>query len=352
MPNKLNILIISILFTIGCATALEPTASNVKESLSAPTTDEGIQSSGADTEKSDIVNIQSNPTIVVTSAPQLKLTLSPVATVIPASSPTPSATPTPIPTPTPYIYSIPSSYIEGIYEITGKPLPYDVISGYAKIETSLWKKPHKDYAVQLRNDAIRSGRQSLRFEVRDGDCGADDIWNDCDNDRDRHELSAHKMIDVMSSGTYWFAWSLYLPEDHENLYPVSNAYGQFHQSGGMPVFMFKEKPLGYSLIRTIGEDDYDEVLIIPNDDFIGEWNDVLIYATWSKTDEGMFRVWANGKLKYSYRGPTMTEEDVYFKFGIYRTGVSKYQGDIPDTVVYFDEVRRGSTRQEVTVGIK
>ena len=41
---------------------------------------------------------------------------------------------------------------------------------------------------------VRSGKQSIRFEVRSGDCGKDEMgeWNDCKNDRERHELIRRK----------------------------------------------------------------------------------------------------------------------------------------------------------------
>jgi hypothetical protein len=67
----------------------------------------------------------------------------------------------------------------------------------------------------------------------------------------------------MTSGEYWFSWSIYFPKDHKNLYPLSNAFGQFHQKEGNPVFMFKELKNGYSIVRTITDkdslyEDYDQ----------------------------------------------------------------------------------------------
>ena len=35
----------------------------------------------------------------------------------------------------------------------------------------------------------RAGKYFQRFEVRDGDCVADDSWSDCDSDRERVEFS-------------------------------------------------------------------------------------------------------------------------------------------------------------------
>ena len=206
-----------------------------------------------------------------------------------------------------------------IAETTVK-LPKDVSSG-SKFEKSLTGKYYKKYGYQIVNKddghPVRSGEQSIRFEVRDGDCGQDEEggWSDCKGDRERHELSGGSR--AMSKGEYWFSWSLYFPEEHQNLWPLSNNYGQFHQRKSQPVFMFKELRGGYSVIRTIGDVDYDERRLIRNDDMKGKWHDILINAKWSKKDDGFFKVWVNDKLKYDYKGPTKTAKYVYQKIGVY-----------------------------------
>ena len=83
--------------------------------------------------------------------------------------------------------------------------------------------------------------------------------------------------------------------------------------------MFMEKEDGYSLVKTIEDDDYQEVLLVSNKDFVGKWNDILVNVNWSKKYDGFFKVWVNNKLKDKYRGPTKTKEKVYYKFGIYRS---------------------------------
>ena len=56
-------------------------------------------------------------------------------------------------------------------------LPKDVSSG-SKFEKSLTGKYYKKYGYQIVNKDdghfVRSGEQSIRFEVRDGDCGQDE----------------------------------------------------------------------------------------------------------------------------------------------------------------------------------
>ena len=212
-------------------------------------------------------------------------------------------------------------------------LDSDISSGYADLEKSLPGKDYKDYGMQIVSKAkgfpVRYGEKSIRFEVRMGDCNPDhtkekDGWSDCDNDRERHEIKAGSKKDSMKNGEFWFAWSLYLPKDHINLFPLKNNFGQFHQRGGPPVFMFEERDEGYKIVRTIGDDDYDDKLLIKTNDMIGKWTDVLINVNWSKKEDGFFKLWINDELKYDYKGPTMTGKNVYQKYGIYRTGLTRY----------------------------
>ena len=152
----------------------------------------------------------------------------------------------------------------------------------------------------------------------------------------------------MSKGEYWFSWSLFFPKDHQNLWPLSNNYGQFHQKDGAPVFMFKELRGGYSVVRTIGDVDYDERRLIRNDDLKGKWHDILINAKWSKKDDGFFKVWVNDELKYDYNGPTKTEKYVYEKFGIYSTGITRYINHKNLDVIEKCFEEKGNTEDEYT----
>ena len=286
-------------------------------------------------------------------------------------------------------------------------LPKDAASGYKKLYKSLTGKYYKDHGMQIVNKKdgypVRAGEQSIRFEVRSGDCGKDKQgdWNDCKNDRERHELSG--MDDAMKKGEYWFSWSIYFPKNHQNLSPLSNAYGQFHQKNGHPVFMFKELRNGYTIVRSIKEDysDYNETKLLGNEEALGNWFDILINVKWTKKNDGFFKLWINDELKYDYKGPTKTKQYVYQKFGVYRTGITRYlnyknleaiqecfnekgntvkeleafyklqkrkypghktsikiydkckdyynSNEVPTTIVYFDEVRKSKKREEVGI---
>lgn len=66
----------------------------------------------------------------------------------------------------------------------------------------------------------------------------------------------------MINSENWFECILYLPDGHKNLYHMNFSYGQFHQKQGQPVFIFIKKEDRYSVVKTIGDDDYQVVILL------------------------------------------------------------------------------------------
>ena len=84
------------------------------------------------------------------------------------------------------------------------------------------------------NHPVRFGKQSLRFEVRDGDGWG---W-DSRNNRERVEL----LICCVNKKTTWSAWSLYLPKDYKIIFPAKTMLAQFHNDGDYPpAFAFENQ---------------------------------------------------------------------------------------------------------------
>ncbi len=234
-------------------------------------------------------------------------------------------------------------------------LPDDVASGWIFAKSlKLNFKPH-GYAVVSADDGhpVRAGRQSVRFEVRAGDCSWNSLgFSDCDTDRERHELV--QIGDTQSQGdAYWYGWSIYLPKDYPVVYPSKVALGQFHEIEHV-TWLFRNKDGGYFVNRQNGFGPaYGFDKILEDGEMRGVWNDIEVFARWMPDETGVFTVWLNGRQVYDHRGPTMHRDArPYFKFGIYRNVVSRYKlangvDRLPTQVVYFDEVRRGRTRREI-----
>lgn len=214
----------------------------------------------------------------------------------------------------------------------------------------------KSYGYKIIEDPTGSAPTPLveRFEVRHGDCGWSGGWSDCSNDRERSELSGTK--DNYSGSEYWYGWHIYIPPDWNNIYPTKTALGQFHQSGGSrPAFMFQNRDGGYWVDRNFGN-SYGDEKIIKKEDFIGKWNKIEIHAKWNKKD-GFFIVYVNGEKKYDFKGTTKDEQAVYFKYGIYRSFMTRYLkgryevvfGDapkiVPTQIALYSNVKRSKARE-------
>ena len=216
---------------------------------------------------------------------------------------------------------------------------------YFKSLSNNFKKYGVCIVEKSKSHPTRLGQQSLRFEVKPGDCGYNNGWDDCKNDRERHELSGNRHGD----GEYWYSWSIYLPKDFKNIYPTKLAMGQFHQSKGHVVWMFQNGNGGYLVDNQVYGYTTRRDKILNQKEMLGRWNDILVNAYWTDKKEGFFRVWVNGKLSYKYSGPTKSKgKKVYQKFGIYRSYMSRYKMAkkvdlVPGQVVYFDEVRTSKT---------
>ncbi|MFD1383099.1 heparin lyase I family protein [Rhodanobacter aciditrophus] len=196
----------------------------------------------------------------------------------------------------------------------------------------------------------RTGNSSIRFEVRDGDCARNDVWSDCDNDRQRHEFTTKG-----TSGDVWFNWSLYIPEDFPSLYPSTVTLGQFHQrSGPNPPFLFQvsnkweNQKAGYRIDRQQRGGTSENKPVMQDEEMRGKWSDILVHANFRADYQGFFRIYINGETvpRYQYSGSTIDSDGgaAYFKFGIYQSFISRYLeyagegAKTPTQVVYYDDV--------------
>jgi hypothetical protein len=200
--------------------------------------------------------------------------------------------------------------------------------------------------VSSEDHPVRSDDSSRRFEVRAGDCSWSEGWSDCKKDRERHELKSS----TFSNGEYWFNWSLYLPDDFPNIYPVKLALGQFHQKNGHPVWMFQNRDGGYTVDNQVLGETLDTKQVLTADEMRGKWSDILVHVNFTHKQEGFFRVYVNGETKprYAWTGPTKTQGlSVYYKVGIYRSYMSRAKGPEATQVVYFDDIAKSGDCSDV-----
>jgi len=253
---------------------------------------------------------------------------------------------------------------------------------------SLNNKPY-GFAKAEAPEPVRAGSYSQRFELRNGDCGSDSGWSDCQNDRQRTELSSNRKFTMGEE--IWIAYSIFFPKDYWDSNDFNTCVGQIHQHGG-PKGMANGLPSGPPLIQFETKDGYFSIKyhelsgsssnIIDDgiktdlaklDLLRGKWTDVLFHIKFAKED-GFLEIFINGKKKYnlrngatilrnkqgkeiSYRKDTnfiiFEPQDFYFKYGIYQSFISRHIEKtgtvVPTQIVYYDEVRVGSSRDDVDI---
>ena len=210
-----------------------------------------------------------------------------------------------------------------------------------------------------------------RFEVRPGDCGSDPGWSDCANDRERSEISTGftQSTKILPGQDRWIGFYIYLPEDFETSWDVRTTLGQIHMKGGMqgtaggfksfpPLIQLEAKNGwqgdGYitSYHRLTGDpknisDVAQHELLSKLDDMKGKWTHVMFHIA-GKGPSPYLEIFINGDRKAEFvQTLPKAPEHYYFKYGIYRSFVSRHGGPMPIQIVFYDEVKMGTSREEV-----
>jgi hypothetical protein len=222
---------------------------------------------------------------------------------------------------------------------------------------------------QYLNDSTKSrrGNQYQRFELRDGDCGSFSDWDDCTNDRQRVEFTADPFLPPR--GKQCMAFSIMLDDSFVTMDSSPTALGQIQQKGGPTGFMegFKSQPGVLMFHAQEGYYDFDwlylhgsrtdikqtdlKFRLLSLDDMKGKWTDISFCLDFAKNNMSL---WVNGKRKFDINQPPTglhMPESIFFKYGIYQSFVSKHSGSTPTQIVYYDEIRRGSSVEEVDLNI-
>ena len=215
---------------------------------------------------------------------------------------------------------------------------------FSPFRRSLSDRPHGVTTVPgSRKESVQ------RFEVRPGDCTS----RDCYRDRERSELGE---VDASSrvGDEYWYEFSFYLPNDFPNIYPAKTALGQFHQKGvtSPPVLFQYGIPQGSgtpSYYLDLNQTKRGHFPLINERSLRGRWHNIRVHARWSTAADGLIRVYVNGRLTADVVGPNTTYANpIYFKYGVYRSFLSRYKSaygssDVPAQAALFRSVRKSRT---------
>ena len=230
-----------------------------------------------------------------------------------------------------------------------------------------------NHNFQFVNDSAKSrrGKQYQRFELRDGDCFDLGGWDDCANDRQRVEFTANPFLPP--KGNQCIAFSIMLDKRFEAIEPSPTALGQIHQRGGPTTFAggFKSNPGVLMFHASKGYYDFDwlylhgsrtdikqtdlKFRLLSLDEMKGKWSDISFCLDFAKNNMSL---WVNGKRKFNINQPPTglhLPEAIVFKYGIYQSFITEYKQknnrNTPTQIVYYDEIRRGSSIEEVDFNI-
>lgn len=224
-----------------------------------------------------------------------------------------------------------------------------------------------DWGYSITEEVVRAGELAQRFEVRSGDCTVDPYsgWDDCANDRERSEISLNE--ELLHGENHWIGFSVYLPERFLTSMRVNSTVGQLKMVGGPvgtagglpsePPIMGLEMREGMYFLRIhdlsgSANDVTNEVIdydLISIDNMRGRWTDIVINLDTSR-EGGRLSAYVNGRKIVEHDDfINFVPESYYFKYGIYRTFVSRHGAPMPTQIIYVDEVRIGDGFFDVLV---
>jgi len=197
-------------------------------------------------------------------------------------------------------------------------------------------------------EAVRKGWKAQRFEVRPGDC----YGTDCSRSPvyERNEF-AQAGGENLEGDEYWYAWSFYVPLGTAASWVY---FAQFQQHYNYDsIWMFLKRPgQPFCALLDPKKNQYwtcdgtrGSNPLINDTNFAGRWHDIMVHAKWSVNSDGFTKIYVDGRLVVNYQGYTRTfgNDDIYFKYGIYRHASNV------STVIYYDEIRRGKNREDVEI---
>lgn len=234
----------------------------------------------------------------------------------------------------------------------------------------------------------RRGKLSQRFEIRHGDCGGNRYWNDCVNDRGRVELKEKPKNSMSNPGKgVWYGYSMFIPADFVSLGKANTLLGQVKAEGWlMPMWFLTFNDTPYLKFA-----DNKSCRTGSMASWKGRWIDVTIYAHYGHSGQNVyFQLFKDGKLLCQRKTPFIPAEfknktpKLGLKYGVYNSFVSRYLArhgttpsaansmtqnheggkskspsatpfeydwgvKLPTHVVYYDEFRVGSKREDVDV---
>ena len=99
------------------------------------------------------------------------------------------------------------------------------------------------------------------------------------------------------------------------------------------------------------KDETEDFDLISVSDMLGKWTDIVLNFDTSGGRE-VLAVHVNGEPRGEIRDwIKFRPETYYFKYGMYRSFVSRHGGPMPTQILFIDEVKLGMTMESVMVSL-
>lgn len=214
------------------------------------------------------------------------------------------------------------------------------------------------------NQPVYSGSQSVRFEVRPGDCNASSTFNDCVNDRSRWEIYQNRGKSTQGE-IITYEYAIYIPAQTQ-IQPTP-------KSGGFPLTVLTQinwqcassNPCsslgsgGYGALAFLKIDYTGTLSLQTHQDFTWVPNQTVAvdsnpYNKWIKfryvikstaASDGYIQIYANDKLVINETRATLPNSGASdtLKLGIYNSSLSSASQPWQTQVAYFDGFGIGVT---------
>ncbi|HCK75827.1 MAG TPA: hypothetical protein DHW07_01630 [Gammaproteobacteria bacterium] len=190
----------------------------------------------------------------------------------------------------------------------------------------------KEWAVSEVHDPTGLAPDPIvqRFELRPGDCLSEPPFNDCENSVERAELAQNNYGPGSFTGTYWYRWKVFFPENYEGSYPARNRHGQFiDKAAGGAAWVLEIGSTGALWFGSRFDDESRFFSLISEGELRGQWHDVIVEAAWNNK-EGKINVWVNDEKRVQYRGATCKRCRIVLSYGISRVGLVEFKTRYPE----------------------
>lgn len=215
-----------------------------------------------------------------------------------------------------------------------------------------WKRtsPGKDHSIREIRETNPIRRSSIRFELR-----TKEAWKD-PKGKPSYRADLHSPLWPVTGSELWYSCGILIPKN----FPTEKTRLSLIQwwsrpkpgeSAKAPAIILKlvngtmVASLRHSDLQLVKQaETVPTVSLFEMEEYpLGNWNDFIFLVKWSPREDGLVRIWFNGKLIANYTGPVGYNDETgpVFRFGIQRDNSQETY------IVFFSDCREGQSYDEV-----